>query len=404
MAHGVAFGQFLDEQGPRGRQQAGGVNWTMLMARRRMGRGRFQVRGMFSLEPWTISGCGYPNLLESGELCGDEPIHDLQHPHDLLMETAVQYDWPVTDRLALQVYGGLSGEPALGPVAFPHRLSALPNSLAPISHHWMDAAHITFGVVTTGVYGRTWKVEGSLFNGREPDEQRRDLDMGSLDSWSGRVSWLPITSLSLQISGGHLEEAEAQSLHDGGARFDVERVTASASYHRVWGVNSLWATTVAWGRNTEAVGRTGALLVESNLTVSDRESWFWRYEIGAKPAYDLGVVVPGSCTTNKARSHCSLNPTAAASDLGSASAERPSRCCAPETPTVKSTYTVSKAQIGYVRSLKAWHALKPGVGASASLSMVPADLERYYGNRTTFGLGLFVTIRFAARLAHGAHQ
>ena len=50
------------------------------------------------------------------------------------------------------------GEPALGPPAFPHRVSALPNPLSPIAHHCLDAAHITFGVVTVGVVRR--KVEG----------------------------------------------------------------------------------------------------------------------------------------------------------------------------------------------------------------------------------------------------
>ena len=69
-----------------------------------------------------------------------------------------------------------SGEPALGPVAFPHRVSAMPNPLAPITHHWFDATHIAYGVVTGGVYGNRWKAEASLFNGREPDENRTDFD------------------------------------------------------------------------------------------------------------------------------------------------------------------------------------------------------------------------------------
>ena len=130
---------------------------------------------MFSLEPWTIAGCGYPDLLATGEACNGEPIHDRQHPHDLIMELAAEYSRPLAGaRHGWQLYGGLAGEPALGPAAFPHRLSSMPNPLAPIAHHWLDATHITFGVVTAGVSSRAWKVEGSVFNGREPDDQRAD--------------------------------------------------------------------------------------------------------------------------------------------------------------------------------------------------------------------------------------
>ena len=103
---------------------------------------------------------------------------------------------------------GLVGEPALGPPAFPHRVSALPNPLSPIAHHWLDATHITFGVVTAGVYDAKWKAEMSVFNGREPDERRYDFDFAALDSVAGRVWFLPTESLALQVSAGHLNEAE----------------------------------------------------------------------------------------------------------------------------------------------------------------------------------------------------
>ena len=219
MGHGTVFAQFLYDSGERGSDQLGSINWMMLMARRQAGAGRFGLRGMFSVEPWTIRGCGYPDLLATGEVCNSEVIHDRQHPHDLFMEVAAEYDRPIRGPLRLQLYGGLAGEPALGPVAYPHRLSAAPNPLAPISHHWMDASHITFGVITAGVYTGRWKAETSLFNGREPDEHRRGFDFGPLDSVSGRVWFLPTSNWALQLSAGHLREAEETD--GGGSRVDV---------------------------------------------------------------------------------------------------------------------------------------------------------------------------------------
>jgi hypothetical protein len=231
MLHGNGFIQYLNDQGPRGADQLGSINWLMAMARRPVGKGRLGVNAMVSIEPWTIRGCGYPDLLASGERCEDHAIVDQQHPHDLVMELAAYYERPINNQLAVQVYGGPSGEPALGPVAYPHRISAFPNPLAPISHHWLDATHITFAVVTASVYGRRWKAEGSMFNGREPDEDRLGVDLADLDSFSGRLSMLPSNGLALQVSAAHLREAEPGE--GGGGRVDVDRLTASATYHRM---------------------------------------------------------------------------------------------------------------------------------------------------------------------------
>src|SRR5262245_49031777 len=222
MFHGNAFLQYLKESGNRGDDQFGSINWIMGMAERRVGPGRLGLRGMFSAEPWSIRGCGYPDLLATGEECGSEQIHDRQHPHDLFMELAAIYDAPLAGNVRWQVYGGPAGEPALGPVAYPHRLSALPNPLAPISHHWLDSTHITFGVVTGAAYGRTWKAEASVFNGREPDEKRTNIDVAALDSVSRRLWFLPSPRVALQVSAGHLNEAEPGAA--GAARVDVNRI------------------------------------------------------------------------------------------------------------------------------------------------------------------------------------
>jgi YHS domain-containing protein len=354
MAHENAFLQFLHESGDRGDDQFGSINWIMAMAQRNAGKGRVTLRGMFSAEPSTIRGCGYPDLLASGEQCKSEKIHDRQHPHDLLMEIAAEYDAPLKGPVRWQVYGGPAGEPALGPVAYPHRVSAMPNPLAPISHHWLDSTHIVFGVVTAGLYGNRWKAETSVFNGREPDEERADFDFGALDSFSGRLWFLPTPQLALQVSAGRLTEAEAGE--DGESGTDVSRVTASATYHRFFESDGIWATTVGWGRNEETGHGTNALLIETNVTLQDTDSWFGRFETASKTAHDLAI------------------------------------------PDTEENFTVAKLQGGYTRYLPAWKGLKPGIGASLSAGFVPKRLKGAYGSRVNAGFGVFLTLRPAAMM------
>jgi len=359
MAHENAFLQFLHDSGDRGVDQFGSINWIMGMAQRNAGTGRVMLRGMFSAEPWTIGGCGYPDLLASGEQCKGETIHDRQHPHDLMMELSAAYDAPLKGAVHWQIYGSPVGEPALGPVAYPHRVSAIPNPLAPISHHWLDSTHITFGVITGGVFGRGWKAEASVFNGREPDDKRTNFDFGALDSISGRLWFLPTSQLALQISAGKLTEAEeAEGL---GSRSDVSRVTASASYHRTFENNGIWATTVGWGRNEESGHGSNALLIETNLTLRDRDSWFGRFEAASKTAHDLAVA------------------------------------------DTEEDFTVTKLQGGYTRYLPAWKGLKPGIGASLSAGFVPERLKSAYGSRVNAGFGVFLTLRPAAMMMHEDH-
>jgi hypothetical protein len=352
MTHGNVFLQYLHDSGARGSEQTGSVNWLMSMADHDAGGGRLRLRGMISLEPWTIGGCGYPSLLASGELCDGEPIHDRQHPHDLFMELAAAYDRPLGDRVHLQIYGGPVGEPALGPVAFMHRTSAMADPQAPTTHHWFDSTHIAYGVVTGGLYGRRWKAEASVFNGREPDDRRTDFDFGAMDSWSARVWFLPDRHWSLQASAGHLKDAELRHVDE--PRVDVDRITASATYHRPIGEGGVWASTIGWGRNAEpSHDATDALLVESSLTLHDRDTVYGRFELGAKSSHDLDL--PGDAT-----------------------------------------FTVGKLAGGYTRFLANWAGLTPGVGAAASAAFVPSDLKTVYGSRVNAGVAIYVTLRPAA--------
>jgi hypothetical protein len=352
MGHGIVFLQYINESAEEhhGAHQTGSINWVMGMARRRAGSGRVGVRTMLSFEPWTIRGCGYPDLLATGESCDGDTIHDRQHPHDLVMELALEYERPLSDGVGWFAYGGPAGEPALGPVAFPHRVSALANPIAPIGHHWLDATHITFGVITTGVRTSRWSVEASAFNGREPDENRTDFDFAALDSYSARVSVAPRSGTVLQVSAGRLNDAEREA---GFPPNDVTRVTASASYHRALSASTLWASTVAWGMNDEPLTTTNALLVESALSVRDRHVGFMRAEVVGKPAHDLHV-----------------------------------HEAAPNT-----VFTVGKIQLGYTHYLRPSRSLQLGLGGSIAGSLVPSALAPRYGGRVAPGVAVFLTLR-----------
>ncbi len=369
MLNGVAFATFLYEPGEVHRtggfstSQLISTNWGMLMARRRINDARIGLRAMVSVEPWSVPGCGYISFLASGERCEGDTIHDRQHPHDLFMEIAADYDRVLRGSWRWQVYAGLAGEPALGPPAFPHRISAILNPIAPISHHWLDSTHIAFGVITGGFYDRRWKMEGSVFNGREPDENRGDLDLGALDSVSGRLTFLPNERFALQISAGHLEDAHPEFAPRPPS--DVDRVTASVIYHRPLAQGGIWATTVAWGVNSGVIvtptdvvaASTHALVAETSVTLRDRDTWFGRAEVVGKPAEDLH-----------------------AHEYGDA------------------IFAVAKLQAGYARQFKAWKGFTPGVGGTVSFSVVPPELESRYGGRVAPGIAVFATVR---PLRHG---
>jgi hypothetical protein len=353
MWHGNLFLQFINESAEEhhGAHQTGSINWVMGMAQRRAGSGRLGVRTMLSAEPWSIGGCGYPDLLATGESCDGDTIHDRQHPHDLFMELALEYERPLRGSLRWFAYGGPVGEPALGPVAFPHRVSAMSNPIAPITHHWLDATHISFGVITSGVRSGRWNVEASIFNGREPDENRTDFDFGALDSYSARLSVAPSTTTVFQVSAGRLHDAEREA---GLPPNDVTRVTASAAYNRAIGPSALWASTIAWGVNDEPLHTTHALLVESTLSSRDRHVGFMRFEVVGKPAHDLHV---HESTEN---------------------------------------FTVGKIQLGYAYYLRPARGVQLGMGGSVAGSFVPEALAPRYGGRVAPGVAVFLTIRPAA--------
>ncbi|HEY0006294.1 MAG TPA: hypothetical protein VGB17_16050, partial [Pyrinomonadaceae bacterium] len=207
--HGEAKLGVNSQGGPRGVTKFESQNWLMPMAFRRVGDGTLQLRGMFSFEPFTFSGGGSPQLFQTGETYKGQPLVDRQHPHDLLMELSATYTMPIGERATWFTYLGFPGEPALGPTAFMHRMSASENPSAPLTHHLQDSTHISFGVFTTGFTYRWLKLEGSLFNGREPDENRYNFEFNPWNSRSVRLSVAPNDDWSMQWSYGLLKNPEA---------------------------------------------------------------------------------------------------------------------------------------------------------------------------------------------------
>lgn len=269
MAHGQVSAQYTKASGPRGDDKLYATSMAMLMAERETGFGRVQFKSMFSLEP-AMEPRGYPNLFASGETANGQPLINRQHPHDLFMELAARVDFNVADNTSLFLYGGPVGEPALGPSAFMHRGSAQYNPEPPITHHWFDSTHITYGVVTAGLAGRTWQIEGSAFRGAEPDEHRWNIETPKLDSWSVRATLNPSPRWAVQASYGEIKQPEA--LHPGE---DEHRFTASAHYANGQGLSAM----LAFSNKQRVPGDSlTAWLAEANWDIDEHNSVFGRVE------------------------------------------------------------------------------------------------------------------------------
>jgi hypothetical protein len=241
MLHGAAFVEEIQQTGPRGGDKLFSTNWLMAEAARTLGGGTFSVRAMLSLEPATITGRRYPELFQTGETAYGVPIVDGQHPHNLVMELALHYRHSIGEKSSWELYAAPVGDPALGPVAYPHRISAEELPQAPLGHHLQDSTHISYEVVTAGITNGMFRLEASGFHGGEPGENRWNIGEGAIDSYSARVTFEPGANWTAQVSAGRLTKPEA--LEPG----DQVRTTASITYNRPL-KNGDWATSVIWGR------------------------------------------------------------------------------------------------------------------------------------------------------------
>jgi len=361
MFHGLLFGGYDWQQGERGDDALLAVGWLMLMADREVGAGRFGARVMLSPEAFTAQhNGGYPLLLQTGETYQGEPLRDRQHPHDLFMELAATYTHALSNDWGFQLYAAPAGEPALGPVAFPHRLSAAPDPLAALSHHWQDSTHISFGVLTAGLLTPMAKLEGSWFNGREPDENRRDFDFRKLDAYSLRLSVNPTREVSAQVSYGFIPSPDVLRPDE-----PLHRLTASAMFHRPFGDSGLWATTAVFGRNAEGEhGGSNSYLLETNLDLDGRNVVFGRAEYIQKKGHDLGL---------------------------------------PE-PLEEETFGVAALALGYLRNFGPLGPLLPGVGVRAAVNLVPEGIESTYGSRTPVGGMVYLRLSAAPMHSDSKHS
>jgi hypothetical protein len=347
MAHGVLDLVFDHQSGRRGDDKLFPAGMLMGMARRPLGNGVVQFRAMVSPDP-LMGKRGYPLLLAAGETAnGRDRLIDRQHPHDFFMELSASVSQNI-GQSSIFFYAGLPGEPAFGPPTFMHRESIMDSPEAPISHHWLDSTHISFGVVTAGLVFDRVKIEASRFNGREPDQHRWDIETGPLDSTAVRISWNPVRTVSLQGSWGHFKEPE--QLEPG---VDQKRWSASV----LWAdeVASGWkmAATLAWGRKSvddhgERL-KDDAFVAEASLK---HQAWT--------------VFGRGEITENR--------------ELVEAEEHGPS-------------HRVGKVSLGAVRDFRVAEHLTLGAGGLLAVNFIPDGLAPLYGSDNPLGAMGFIRLK-----------
>lgn len=347
MWHALFNGVYDNQGGPRGDSKTFVSGMAMAMAERQVDAGTIGLRAMLSPDPF-MGANGYPLLLGSGETAnGHTPLIDRQHPHDLFMELAASYSYQIAKTSSVYLYAGLPGDPALGPSAFMHRVSGLDNPEAPITHHWLDSTHISYGVITAGVVLDTVKLEASTFRGREPDQFRYDIETPKLDSYSFRASWNPLPELSMQVSWGHLTSPEQLA-----PNVNENRLTSSLSYTKLFNGGDVWATTIAWGRKYNSPGNVlDGYLAESELIFKNGITLFTRAE--------------------RVQNDELL--------------ERDDLAMAPVTPLpLLPVFTVGKITAGGIYDFLKTDHMKVGLGALASRYSIPGALKAEYGDPTSY--------------------
>jgi len=337
---GEAFLVDTQQSGPRGGDKLYSTNWGMASAQHSLGQGKLMFDAMLSLEPATVTNRSYPLLFQTGESAYGRPLMDAQHPHDFVMALGAHYVLPLGEYALLHFYYAGIGDPALGPVAFPHRASASELPQATLGHHWEDSTHIAANVATVGVKYRWIRLEASGFHGAEPNENRWNIDWGPMDSYSGRLSVFPSKNWMAQISAGRLTKPEA--LEPG----DVVRTTASIHYTRVRFNGEAWSTSFIWGRNHKIATKsdTDAWLLETVFPTTGKDILTGRFEVVDKDE---------------------LFPEA---------------------------FRVKAITGGYTRDLSTRSNLETGIGANVTGYAIPAAIQPAYGGHP-WGVSVYFRVR-----------
>ena len=353
MFHANVFVLEQQQSSTRGAGKFFSTNWFMGMAQREGGPGVFTARAMLSLEPATVTGRRYPLLFQQGETAFGKPIVDGQHPHDFFMEIAALYDLKLGKYGLLSFYAAPIGDPAIGPMAYPHRASASEDPLAALGHHQQDSTHIAEDVITLGVAYRIARIEASGFHGREPDENRWNIGQGKIDSWSTRFTLQPGKNWSAQYSYGRIASPESLFPNE-----SQERMTASAMYNRPIG-DGHWASSLIWGhtRSLEDNSKFDSYALESTLRFLTRNHAWTRIENAERSSELLPVEI-------------ALPPHLRETPIGRVQA-----------------YTV-----GYDRDFDVVPHLTTALGAQVTLYGVGDSLKSVYGSHPA-GVALFLRLR-----------
>lgn len=337
-----AFVLDTQQSGPRGGDKFYSSSWFMGMFQHPLGKkATFEADVMLSLEPATVTGRRYPQLFQTGETAFGTPLIDAQHPHDFIMALGFHYVRTLSEHTTLDLYFAPVGDPALGPVAFPHRASASELPQATLSHHWQDSTHIANEVVTAGLAYRKFKFEASGFYGSEPNENRWNIDSGPINSYSGRIWFLPNQNWAAQVSMGRITKPEAAEPGD------QIRSTASISYSRPLKTGGAWTSSLIWGRNHDTASQhnLNSYLAESVLAVHKRNFITGRIELVDKDE----LTVPG-------------------------------------------IYRIGAYTIGYTRDIELIRHVETGIGANFTSYSLPQSIETVYGDRPVGG-NVFLRLR-----------
>ena len=342
MFMGSAFVIDTQQTGPRGGDKFYSTSWGMFAASHDLAGGTFLFQLMLSLDPATITNRRYPELFQTGETAYDAPLVDAQHPHDFIMGLGVHYAHPLAEHTTLELYFAPVGDPALGPVAFPHRASASELPQAPLGHHWEDSTHIANEVVTAGILYKKVRLEASGFYGSEPDESRWNIDYGPVNSWSTRLSVMPARNWVAQVSIGRLARPERQEPGD------VVRSTASLQYTRPMHGGGQWSSSLIWGRNHRLLDRrdSNAYLAESVWPFRRKNFLTGRIELVDKD--ELFSDQP-------------------------ALAEQLAR-------TAGSSFRIAAYTFGYTRDIGTFHNIETGIGGNITGYSLPDAIKPYYGD------------------------